>query len=239
MRKAEEFKSFSDLFISERAIDLLNRKSSTIPASIEETDTVQKMILWGRQILPDLKENTSKYIVEFLKALDECDLLRHDFTTVSLNIGRLYQDVYFGETTPYLVFCLSDFHTNRAYERYQVASWGDSVYLTGAIESIISDSDAAYAVISYYGITDGVCYTIEEIAKQLDLKWNDVYNRFRKSMDILRDNKGQLPELFRIEHRTKARIDPSKRPYYMYSYIENKRNHDNTGNSAFKLLATL
>lgn len=240
MRKASSIKDFDELLISNRAVDLLRKKSDTLPVSIKETDPLMRVILWGRQMIPTIKKRSvSQYMVELLKALNDLDLFRRDFSSLTLNIGRFYQDVFFGETTPHLVYFLSDFHTNEDYETYRCANWGDRVSVMGAIQNILEDSDSAYAVANYYGIDDGYSYFIKDIAKNIEQKPSTVYNRFKDSMDKIREHKNQLPELFGIENRVKTTIDPSKRPYYAYGFMENMRNHDKTGKEGLKLLAKL
>jgi len=240
MKKASLIKDFDQLLMSDYNVDLLRRKADTLlPVSNLETEPLAKLILWGRQILPDIKETTSKYILEFLKTLDELELIRHDFKPISLNLGRFYQDVFFGETTPYLVYFLSDFKTNRAYETYRNASWGDCVAVIGAIESIVEDNDMTQLVANYYGLKDGYSYYLKDIGQDIKMKAGRTYAQFRKAMEKIRDNKDSLPQLFNVEKRIPAVINPGKRPYYMYSFMENKRNHDKTGRKGLDILAAL
>ena len=61
MKKASSIKDFDQLLMSDYNVDLLRRKADTLlPVSNLETEPLAKLILWGRQILPDIRETTSK-----------------------------------------------------------------------------------------------------------------------------------------------------------------------------------
>ena len=236
--KAFSFKDLKSLGVSQKTIECLIKRDERTKLN-GETDMVQRLILWGRQILPDINQQTAQYVIEFLKALDGHSLIRHDFSCLSLNIGRFYRDVFFGETTPYLVHRLVDFKTNEAYETYLNTSWGDLVDVSGAIQSIIPDKTTADSIIRYYGLEDGIPRTMKEIDESLGFKPGLTFARIHKAIPIIRKNKGRLPELFGIENRVPADMNLIGKPFYEFSYGDPLMYRDKTGRKALELLYTL
>ena len=239
MNRASEFNTFGDLDISDRAADLLRRKNDTIPAYIQEKEPLMRMILWGRQILPTLTKDTSLYIVELLKGLKEYSLLRRDFTLFSFAMGRFYQDIFWGETTPHLVHSLLEFRTNEEYENYPCASEDDREALKKAIKDIVDDDMSADLLVKYYGIEDGCYYGIKDLTEIFDLGPGEIKARIRHSLLMVRRSRDKLPKIFGIENRVKARLDPRKRPYYAKCVMECRKDYDFTGEKAIALLETL
>ena len=238
LAKASSFKDLESLDLTKKTIEFLIKRDNRVKFN-DETDMVQRLILWGRQILPDINQKTVQYVIEFLKALDEHSLIRHDFSCLSLNIGRFYRDIFFGETTPYLVHRLVDFKANEAYEKYLNTSWGDLVDVSGAIQSIIPDKTTADSIILYYGLEDGLPRTMKEIDESLGFKPGLSYARIHKAIPIIRKNKGRLPELFGIENRVPADMNLIGKPFYEFSYGDPLMYRDKTGRKALELLYTL
>ncbi len=143
------------------------------------------------------------------------------------------------KTTPYLVYRLTDFRTNEAYETYKNTSWGDYTNLLGAIQAILDDDVVAQSIILYYGLEDGAPHTLKEVDERVGARLGASFIRVRNGMAKIKGHKEMLPELFGIKDRVSTTVGHSGRPFYEFAYGDPLMYRDKTGRKALELLKTL
>lgn len=153
----------------------LHLSESTQLCLIRKTSSLADIVWYGRHEAyyfnthPNVYKRPLKSTAELIQALDRNGFIRHDITTESFYINRLYRDIlaYAGvsnDTIP----CGIDELRNKKYENFVNPTPELLKEIKTALKAHLTKKEYG-VILCRYGLEDGQIYTLEEVGKRQKL----------------------------------------------------------------------